>query len=67
MVGELIEFLYSVSETYGKFLWREVRGAERGDGVWMDGPRRNWLPLSKVPWLGFWPKRTICCKETWEG
>jgi len=28
-------------------------------------PARNWLALNKVPWLGFWPKRTICCRETW--
>ena len=48
-MGELIELLDSVCEANGELLWEVMRWdgetRSRGEGI----PRRNWLPLSKVP------------------
>lgn len=67
IVRQLVELLGAMGKTDGELLCYRTRvNKERktGRGDVVDGPARNWLALNNVPCDGFWPKRTICCKDT---
>lgn len=43
---------------------RNTSKSDTWEGARKHSPARNWLALRSVPWLGCWPKRTICWSDT---